>query len=62
MTTLQPLDTAGFLSALRIRVVPTAFTVGIDGRMLDRREGVLNAEDAWTLLTAPLARGTHAGP
>ena len=62
MTTLRPLDTAGFLSALRIRVVPTAFTVGITGRMLDRREGVLSPDDAWTLLTAPHARGTNAGP
>ena len=62
MTTLQPLDTAGFLSALRIRVVPTALTVGITGRMLDRREGVLSPDDAWALLTAPHARGKHAGP
>ena len=61
MITLQPLDTAEFLSALRIHVVPTALTVGVDGRMLDRREGVLSPDDAWTLLTAPLTRGTHAG-
>jgi len=62
MKTLQPLDLAGFLSALRIQVVPTAFSVGPDGRMLDRREGVLTSDEAWTLLMAPHARGTQAGP
>ncbi len=62
VTTLQPLDTAEFLTALRIHVVPTVFTVGVHGRMLDRREGVLSPDEAWTLLTAPLARGTDAGP
>lgn len=62
MPTLQPLDMAGFLGALRIQVVPTAFSIGIDGRMLDRREGVLSPDEAWTLLTTPLARERHAGP
>ncbi|MGW8283446.1 MAG: TlpA family protein disulfide reductase [Gemmatimonadota bacterium] len=60
-TTFQPLDTARFLSVLRIPVVPAAFSIGNDGRMLDRREGVLGPDDAWTLLTAPLDRGTAAG-
>ncbi len=59
--TLQPLDTAEFLSVLRIPVVPAAFAIGRDGRMLDRREGVLDPEGARTLLTAPLARGPTAG-
>ena len=62
MTTLEPLDVAGFLGSMRIRVVPTAFSVGADGRMLDRREGVLSPEDARTLLLAPRSRGTQAGP
>lgn len=62
MTALEPLDVAGFLGTMRIRVVPTAFSVGADGRMLDRREGVLSPEDARTLLMAPRSRGTQAGP
>ena len=62
MMTVRPLDVAEFLSVLRIGVVPTAFSIGIEGRMLDRREGVLTPDDAWTLLTAPLARGPSAGP
>ena len=60
--TLEPLDVAGFLSTMRIQVVPTAFSVGADGSMLDRREGVLGPEDALTLLMAPRSRGTQAGP
>jgi hypothetical protein len=61
-TTLQPLDVAGFLNALRIRVVPTAFSIGTEGRMLDRRAGILSPHDAWKLLTAPHDRGTPADP
>lgn len=58
--TLQPLDTPGFLRTLRVAVVPAAFAVGKDGRMVDRREGVLGPDDAWTLLTVPFDRGTAA--
>jgi hypothetical protein len=56
----RPLDADRFLSLLRIEVVPTVLTIGDDGRLERRREGVILPGEAAELLREgpDRARGT----
>ncbi len=52
---LRPADPGPFLRRTRIRVVPTALAIGPDGRLLARREGILNANEIEALRSAAAA-------
>jgi hypothetical protein len=57
---LEPLDRSRFATRLGIGVVPTVIAIGDDGRLIERREGVLEPAEARALLHAspPRAPGT----
>ncbi len=59
---LQPLSTPKLLSALRIRLVPTALAVGPAGTLLDRVEGVIGQDRARRLLALPSGGATPPRP
>ena len=59
---LAPLDPSRVLSALRIRLVPTALVVGSQGTLLARAEGVIDMERARQLLALPHRASPHTRP
>lgn len=58
---LEPLDRQRFAARLGIDVVPTAIAIGTDGRMIERREGVLEPEEVRALLHASTTRAPGTG-
>jgi len=58
---LEPLDRRRFTARLGIEVVPTAIAIGTDGRMIQRREGVLEPAEIRALLHASTARAPGTG-
>lgn len=58
---LEPLDRRRFTARLGIGVVPTVIAIGPDGRLLERREGVLAPSEARALLHASASRAPGTG-
>jgi len=53
---LEPLDLRRLTTRLGIDVVPTVIAIGPDGRLIERREGVLEPGEARALLHASTSR------
>lgn len=59
---LVPLDREEALRRLRIRAVPTAVSISLDGVLLARREGGVSAEEARRILAALDPRSPQSAP
>jgi hypothetical protein len=52
----RPVDAGRFTRLLRIEVVPTVLAIGKNGRLLERRPGVITAAEAVAMLRESTAR------
>jgi hypothetical protein len=58
---LEPVSRSRFISLLRIDAVPTVLVVGDDGRLMERREGILEPDEARALLDDASSRRRRSG-